>query len=340
MRPGRARDFTREPARGRVIHMAPLGIGLLGLGRHGLRYAGHLARGEIPGARLAAVWRRDRAAGEALAAELGATFEPRAEALAARSDVDAVIAAVPAALHRDLAEAVASAQKPLLLEKPLARTLEEGEAICRAFEAAGQVLMVAHTLRFDPLLPALGARMEALGPVTGFSFEQRLEPRGLPWEDDPAVAGGGVLLQTAIHTVDAVRVLLQPEALELLHASLGQVGYRRVEDVGLLHLAARGSPLAAGRDVLGDVRASKIGGSRHMRFAVFLERGGLEADFIDRALIETRGRERTVTPVPELPTLVAAVRAFVAAVRGGANPVPGRDALASLAVVRAAYAPG
>jgi predicted dehydrogenase len=318
-----------------VLHRTmALGIGLLGLGKHGIRYARHLAQGEIPGARLAAVWRRDQALGEATAAELGARYHPRPEALLADPEVQAVIAAIPAGLHGAIAPLVAAAHKPLLLEKPLATELETGQAIVRAFEAAGVPLCVAQTLRYDPLLAGLAEALSALGPLRGFGFEQRLEPRGLPWEDDPQRAGGGVLFQTAIHTVDALRVVTQAAQVAVVAATTRGVHYQNLEDHALLHLELHGGPHLQSGPALGDIRVSKIGGSRHHHFALYAEGGGIEADFIDRRLTITRGRQRTSRPIPEQPTVALVTRAFVDALQAGLPmPITGSDALENVRIL-------
>lgn len=307
----------------------PVRIGLIGLGRHGARYAEHLSRGEVNGAALAAAWRRDEAKGRAQCEAFGCRFESDVDRLIAADDVDALAVVVPVGEHVELACRIAEKQKPLLLEKPMSRTVREGDRICSAFEAAGAGLTIAQTLRFDPLTQALKQEAADMGRLTGFGFEQRLENRGLRWEDDPVASGGGVLIQTAIHTIDALRVVTN-RALELVHATTARVHYEHNEDLALLTLSAEG--------VLGDVRASKIGRSRHMRFALYFEDGGLEADYIDRVLYVTRGRTRTARPVPPAATVPALLSSFVAHVRGeGANPVPARDALESLRVIEDAY---
>lgn len=311
-------------------------IGLIGLGRHGLRYAQHLAAGDVPQASLGAVWTRDAEKRGQLAERFGVVNAPTLQALA-QSDVQAVVAAVPAGLHLPVVQACAAAKRPLLLEKPLARTPSEGAQMCAAMEASHSPFMVAQTLRFDPLVLALADNLPSLGPLAGLSFEQRLEPRGLAWEDDPELSGGGVLMQTAIHTVDAARFITQASATELLSATTERVHYTHNEDVGLLHLRLGGGPNLT-RPITADVRVSKIGGSRHMRFALFGSEGGLEADFIDRTLIHTVGRQRTVQAVPEIPTVPTITSAFVQSLlRNTACPVPARDALRSLQVIAEAY---
>jgi predicted dehydrogenase len=308
----------------------PIRLGLIGLGRHGARYASHLANGDVPGAVLTAAWRRDAAAGAKQAEGASWRFEADLDLLLAAPDIDAYCLVVPAGEHCKLACKVAERRKPLLLEKPLARTMEEGRTIVEAFERAGAPLVIAQTLRFDPLTRLLAERSSRFGRLTGFGFEQRLENRGLAWEDDPQASGGGVLIQTAIHTIDALRLVTGRE-LEVVAATTSRVHYRNNEDLALLHLRAG--------DVVGDLRVSKIGESRHMRFALYFENGGLEADFIERTLYETRGRVRSAEVVPEEPTVPALLRAFVDHVGGRRdNPVPGRDALESLRVALNAYA--
>ncbi len=317
---------------------AQIRFGIAGVGRHGSRYARHFARRDVPGATVRRVWRRDEALGQALAEELGVAYERRVEALFEADDVDAVILAVPSGLHHRLALKVASAGKPLLLEKPLARTTQEATEIIEAFETRKLPLTIGQTLRFDPLVTAGQRALADFGPLVGFGFEQRLEPRGLAWEEDPALAGGGVLAQTAIHTADALRFITRPESVEVIHTLTARLNYPAHEDLGLAQLALYGCPQADGRTVFGDLRVSKIGASRHHRYALFAQSGGVELDFIDRKVIMTEGRQRREELVPARPTVPALAAAFVDFLKGeGPNPVPPRDAFESLAVIERAY---
>ena len=179
---------------------------------------------------------------------------------------------------------------------------------------------------------------EELGPLLGFGFEQRIEPRKLAWEEDPRLSGGGVIGQTGIHAVDAVRFLIRPTRATVIACSTAQVHYRRQEDAAVVVLSVAGGRAPEATEVLGDIRVSKIGDSRHHRFALFHEDGGVELDFIDRQLVRTQGRRRTRTSVDATPTVRAVLRAFVQHLVGdGPNPVPAEEAIASLALVEEAY---
>lgn len=306
----------------------------MGLGIHGERYARHLAEGAVADARLAAVWSRSWDKARGAAERWGVAASARPEDLAARPDVDAVVIVVPVGLHPELVALSAARGHAILLEKPMARSGEEGERIIRT----ASKLTIAQTLRFDPLFERLveAAGDPALGPLRGFSFEQRLEPRGVAWEDVPELAGGGVLMQTGIHLVDALLFLLRPECVEVVDAFRDRIAYARCEDVAQVILRLRGG--RAGDGVAGTLVTSKLGASRHQRLQLFFEAGGLEADFVDRALILTRGRSRAREVVPPAPTIVRVLDAFVRYVHGrGPNPVPAEEALEAVRVVKSAY---
>lgn len=316
-----------------------LGIGLLGLGIHGIRYARHLAEGHVEGLKLNAVWTRSEAKGREVARSFGVPWSADPETLVRRPDVDAVVIVVPVGLHVELVEVCAAAGRPILIEKPLCATRADGAAILRFVESAKVPLSVAQTLRFDPLLLRLrsASRDLGLGALRGFSFEQRLEPRGVAWEDAPELSGGGVLIQTGIHTVDALRFLIEPTAVRVREGFRDRIRYRQCEDVAFLALALSGG-LAGDGDVFGTIASSKLGRSRHHRYQLFFDDGGLEADFVLRTLETTHGRDRQVEHVPPEPTIARTLEAFARFLVGrGPNPVTGAEALEAVAIVERGY---
>ncbi len=178
--------------------MSPLRIGLVGLGRHGVRYARHLLDGEVPGAVLAAVCRRDARAGAEWAREHGVAFHPDLASLLRAPDVDAVALVTPVATHRDLALAVLGAGKPLLIEKPLADTAAAADEIGAAAARVGVPCMVAHTLRREPLYVALAELLaQRPGPVS-VRYSLAMEPDGEALRS----FRGSRLLELGVHILD------------------------------------------------------------------------------------------------------------------------------------------
>lgn len=312
--------------------MSTLRFGLLGLGIHGRRYARHLLAGDAPGVELAGFWTRSDATAESVLGDHPDLRRHSPEALIEADELDAVIFALPLGVAAPLLERALRSGRTVLAEKPLAVTVVDAERLL----AAGGRLSVAHTLRFDPLLEALRAEVASgvLGSPRGFAFHQRLEPRPVAWEKARELARGGVVAQTGVHALDAVRFVLGEPELTVEHASLRHVHGHETEDQAELVVSA--SPSEA--EVLGSISVSKVGGSRHHRYAVLLDEGGVEADFIDRMLWVTRGRQRRAMPYPERPTLKPLLGAFAAYVRGeAANPVPGTLGLATAKAIEEAY---
>ncbi len=103
---------------------------------------------------LAAVVDPNPAAAQREAEAHGAAPRTWADVLADDA-IDAVSLATPAELHFDQAMAALAAGKDVLVEKPIALTAAEGEALKAAADAGGRVLMVGHLLQYHPAFEAL-----------------------------------------------------------------------------------------------------------------------------------------------------------------------------------------
>ncbi|MGC3973748.1 MAG: Gfo/Idh/MocA family oxidoreductase [Nitrospira sp.] len=186
----------------------PLGIGLIGLGHHGRRYAKHLLH-DLPEARLVAVCRRRAEKGNGLADAPAVPCYSDYHELIADSRVEAVVVVTPPTLNREVCTSVAQAKKALLVEKPLATTADDARAIARAAQASGQVMMTAQTLRFDAAVRALRARQAEAGALQYLSLASRMEPHAE--SEDWGFGGRGCVLEIGIHLLDLVRLLTQDE---------------------------------------------------------------------------------------------------------------------------------
>ncbi len=126
-----------------------IGVAILGGGFMGQTHAGAWAALEGR-ARVVAVSSRTQERAARVAAICAAEAIDDLYAPLERSDVDVVDICLPTPLHREAAERAFAAGKHVLLEKPIALTLEDAEAIVAAAERAGRLLVVGLVLRFWP----------------------------------------------------------------------------------------------------------------------------------------------------------------------------------------------
>jgi predicted dehydrogenase len=133
-----------------VVRAVTVRVAVIGVGHLGRHHARILA--SLPGVELVAVvdTNRERAAEIAAANSTRALFDPR-ELL---GQVDAVTVAVPTDRHAEIALPFLKAGVPALVEKPIARSLEEADQLIEAAADASVVLAVGQTERFNPALAA------------------------------------------------------------------------------------------------------------------------------------------------------------------------------------------
>ena len=133
-----------------MVKAVTLRVAVVGVGHLGKHHARILSA--LPGVELVAVVDTNRARAAEIAAAHGtrAAFDYR-ELL---GQVDAVTIAVPTELHCEIALPFLKAGVPVLVEKPIARSLEEADRMIEAAADAGVVLAVGHTERFNPALAA------------------------------------------------------------------------------------------------------------------------------------------------------------------------------------------
>jgi len=133
-----------------VANIVSLRVAVIGVGHLGKHHARILS--SLPGAELVAVVDTNHARASEIAAANGtrASFDCR-ELL---GQVDAVTIAVPTERHLEVALPFLEAGVPVLVEKPMARSLEEADRMIAAAAKAGVVLAVGQTERFNPALAA------------------------------------------------------------------------------------------------------------------------------------------------------------------------------------------
>jgi predicted dehydrogenase len=306
-----------------------IGLGLIGMGRHGSRYARHLLDG-IPGCHLVAVSRRNQQEGERFAQAWGIDFSDW-RALLERRDIDAVLVVTPPSMNLEICLAAAKAGKALLVEKPLARNTHEAEAMIQAARAGGVALMTAQTLRFTPVLCRFRESLGTIGPLEYLLLSMRAEPAPHRWLDDPCEAGGGVLLEIGIHLLDLIRFLTGDEPVEV-SAEIAKRHTRNVEDMAWARFRLRSGAWCY-------VEVSRVSIGRSCRVEAIGAGGQLLADVQQSVLTRIEGRKVIDREgVPDRPTLIAALAGFARSLEtGSAMPITGEDGLRAVAMAEAAY---
>jgi predicted dehydrogenase len=203
--------------------MAKLGFGLIGTGTWGETHLKLYSTDER--VRLACICDMNEALVKERAAEYGAeSWTTDYRELLARDDVQAVAVVTPDFLHREIAIAAAEAGKHILLEKPMATTVEECEAINAAVEKAGVTLMVDFHNRFNTPFTEAKAAIEAgeIGEPQMITLRLNdtifVPTQMLRWAGRSSVAWF-----IGSHSVDLVRWLFEDEVVRVYSVARSRV---------------------------------------------------------------------------------------------------------------------
>jgi len=334
-----------------AVGTAELGMAVVGAGVAAGYHAQAIA--DAAGARLVAMARHDPAQAGAAQAAFGVPCETSYESLLRRPDVDAVCLCTPSGQHAEQAIAAARAGKHVLVEKPMALTLADADAMVAAARQAGVRLGVTFQRRTEPDYASLRSALQAgeLGrPVLALVALPYVRTQAYydsaPWRGTWDRDGGGVLMNQGIHLVDVLVWLLGD--VEEVEARVATAAHRiEVEDV----LAAT---LRFASGALGTMAATTCAapGFPH-RVEVYGTRGGVqvEGDRIVRWETDAEAAPRVAAARETVPAGAGAtatgisataharlVADFVAAVREDREPlVGGEEGRRALAVVLAVY---
>lgn len=164
-------------------------------------------------ARLVAVYGTNATTNQAVAKQYGAIAADSIEALLA-ADIDAVYIASPVQAHQAQVIACAKAGKHVLCEKPLGRTAAEAEEMTAACRQAGVQFGAAFMMRFQSQHQA-AAKMIQEGQLGQPVFARAqlscwYPPMPGAWRQDPALGGGGSLIDLGSHCIDLLEMLFGP----------------------------------------------------------------------------------------------------------------------------------
>jgi glucose-fructose oxidoreductase len=185
----------------------PLGVALVGLGSYSTKELGPALR-LTQSCRLAGVVTGNPAKGVQWARDYG--FPERniydygtMARLADNPDIDIVYVVTPNGLHAEHAIAAAKAGKHVIIEKPMANTVAECDAVLAACTAANVRHSVGYRLFFDPYHGELRrlAREEDFGPFVNMSGKRAFVMGAWRWRADRKLAGGGPLMDLGVYLI-------------------------------------------------------------------------------------------------------------------------------------------
>ena len=236
--------------------------------------------------------------------------------------VDAITIAAPTHLHHEIALACITRNIHILVEKPVASTVQEGQDIVNAARSAGVTLMVGHVERFNP---AVAAIKQAIAGEDILSIGiTRVGP--FP----PRMSNVGVVIDLAVHDIDLIRWFTEFDIVEVQPQLSSAVAER--EDIALLQFRT-----ASG--VLAHINTNWLTPFKARNVTVATRGKYVMGDLLTRQVTECFGFKPDGSysmrhlPVGHDEPLRAELIAFLDAVRTGSVPaVSGDEGVASLEI--------
>ncbi len=314
------------------MKVAVIGVGTMG--RHHAR-----VYSELPEADLVAISDSDSIRAESTANKFGIRSYTDHREMLEKEKPDAVSVVVPTAMHERVGLDVLDAGVNLLIEKPIAATIEEGTHLIQKAHAMKKQLMIGHVVRFDPALQALKQKLDAgeLGRIYQI-FCRRAGPFPTRIQDV------GVVIDLAPHDVDVMRFLTGSDPIRV-HSETEQRIHTEHED--LLWASLRFPD-----GVIGALEINWLTPTKIREVLVLGERGMFRTDaltqdlyFYENSLVNDvqwatlqtiKGvSEGSMTryAIPRFEPLKAELQSFLKALQDG-KPVPisGEDGLAALKI--------
>ena len=286
-----------------------LRVGVVGVGYLGSIHARIYQK--MPNVNLAAVMDINTESGSQVAQECDCRFVQNLGDLL--DSVDAVSIVVPTSLHREIAEPFLERGIPVLLEKPVAHTVEDARAIVELANRSKTLLQIGHLERFNAGVVRLAAELDR----PRFMEVHRLG------EFVARATDVDVVTDLMIHDIDIVLSLVSSE-LRYISA----VGARVITD----HVDIANARLEFEDGAVVNVTASRVSSKKFRRIRIFAESCYLALNFEDQQIDVARPGPRPeaggfapiisesiqVTPRPPLD---AELEDFVDCVRSGRHPV-------------------
>ncbi|MDI3310336.1 MAG: Gfo/Idh/MocA family oxidoreductase, partial [Thermoanaerobacterium sp.] len=200
-----------------------------------------------------------------------------------KEDIDAVIICSANVKHKDMAVDAANAKKHVIVEKPIATTIEDAEKMIEECNKNGVKLMVSFPVRYEPSVKRTKEIIDSgkIGDIIAINGTNRGKMPG-SWFIDKSLSGGGCVIDHTVHVVDLMHWILHSDIKEV-YAKMGTMfNDIPVEDGGLLSMEFENGTYATldtswSRPVSfptwGDVTMEIIGTKGTIRLDAFAQHG-------------------------------------------------------------------
>jgi scyllo-inositol 2-dehydrogenase (NAD+) len=276
---------------------AKLSVGVIGLGRMGQIYVGHLARHSK--VQLACVSDVIQERASAMATEFGVeSWTTDYRELLENRAIEAVFVTSPTSTHREVVVAAAEAGKAIFCEKPMALTLKDTDQMIAAIDRGRVMFQAGFMRRFDSGYAAAKRKIEAgaIGkPVTFKSIGR--DPFCPDLEYAKPSVSGGLILDMAIHDFDLGRWLMADE-VRRVYTEGGTLAFLQLNSVGDIDNAVVNLLFEGG--ALGNVEVSRNALYGYdIRTEVLGTEGGLNIGYYQHTpllLMTTKGVQHDMVP--------------------------------------------
>ncbi|HMS83555.1 MAG TPA: Gfo/Idh/MocA family oxidoreductase [Nitrospira sp.] len=308
-----------------------IGVGLIGVGRHGARYAQHLVH-DLPLASLQAVCRRHPEQGFQLPGADSIKVYGEAHALITDPSVDVVVVVTPPLYALEICRLAVQARKPLLIEKPLATTAADARTMVALAHDAGIPLMTAQTLRFDRTIQYMKSLRSTLGRSQELDVVFQIEIRKTASDHGAGYGKRGALLEIGVHMLDLVRFLTGEEA-QAVRCTMDPIPPIAPERMASVHLTTTGGTICR-------IDITRVVGERAGRAIWIGSQGRVEADWMRRLIRNETGAGAKIgdIDIPQSLTVLDTLSAFLQAVSDGTPmPITGEDGCRAVEIAEACY---
>jgi predicted dehydrogenase len=291
----------------------------------------------LPNVEFVGVWDDDAKRGADAAQAWNTKYHADLDALLS-DNLQAAVITAENIRHAPLTKAAAARGLAVMCEKPLATTVEEGEAMIAACREAGVPLMTAFPCRFSPVAMRLKATVDsgAIGRVLAIKGANRGKNPGM-WFNDKSKAGGGAVIDHTVHVADLIHWITGAAASTVAAEIDNHFYHGAFDDTGNLFIRYKDGLFATidtswsrpkSFPTWGDVTLEIVG-----------EKGSVYGDLFAQHFRVFSDETNRMDYAPWGDNIdLAMVSAFIAAVENGTPvPITGEDGLAAARIALAAY---